>query len=337
MLRHAQDKFKNRFTGGRTQPSMDGGKAIGILFCVIFLLWTATGFYTVQPGENAVILTFGKLTDVKKDTGLGYHLPWPIQESETEAVASNRQINIGFSGDGTNDNPVESVMLTSDENIVNIHFSIFWHVSDIGKYKYEIQNPDDTVKKVAESAMREVIGHTKIQDALTEGRGEIETSTRDLMQKVLDDYNSGVAIIRVQLLSVDPPQPVVDAFNDVQRARTEQERKKNEAEAYRNNIVPVAQGKAAAVLAEAEAYKAATVAKAQGDAARFNSVYEAYAQAKDITQKRIYLDTMQEILKNSRKIIIGDDRGAPVLPYLQLDTKGNAKLTPPPPAPADAQ
>lgn len=333
MLRSAQDKFKNRFNGGRpgNGAGLEPARVFGILLVVVLLFWIATGFYTVQPGENAVILTFGKLTDTKTEAGLGYHMPWPIQESITEPVSANRQLNVGFGGDTSNDLPQESVMLTGDENIVNIHFSIFWHVSDAAKYLFEVQNPDDTVKKVAESAMREVIGHTKIQDALTEGRGQIETSTRDLMQKTLDEYNSGVSIIRVQLLSVDPPQPVVDAFNDVQRARTDQERMKNEAEAYSNNIVPVAKGEAGAVLQKAEAYKAATIAKAEGDAARFNSVYKAYSEAKDVTQKRMYLETMQQILASSRKIILGDDKGAPVLPYLQLDAKGARIPAPPQP------
>jgi len=334
MLRQAQDKFKNRFGGGgyngdRGNPQMETGKALGILAVVVLLLWAATGFYTVQPQEDAVILTFGKVTDMKSDAGLGYHLPWPVQEAITVPVARTNQLNIGVNSDGS-DNPTESSMLTGDENIVDIHFSVFWNISDARQYLFDIQQPvEATVQKVAESAMREIIGHTTILSALTEGRADIESKTKELMQKMLDDYHAGVTVNSVQLLSVDPPQPVVDAFNDVQRARTEQERMKNEAEAYRNNVVKVAEGDASAITKEAEGYKESVVKRAEGDADRFVSVYKAYADAKDVTQKRMYLETMQEILKKSRKVMLGGDKA--VLPYLQLDTKGAVAV---PPAPA---
>ncbi|MDE1151924.1 MAG: FtsH protease activity modulator HflK [Micavibrio sp.] len=335
MLRNAQDKFKNRFgggnMGGRGAGSMETGRALAILAVVVVLFWAATGFYQVAPQEDAVILRFGQVTGTNVNPGLDWHIPWPVEEAITVPVSRTNQLNIGFNASGGGDNPSESAMLTGDENIVNIHFSVFWNIGDAKKYLFEIQAPvEGTVQKVAESAMREIIGHTEILKALTEGRADIEVKTKELMQKMLDDYNSGVVVNSVQLLSVDPPQPVVDAFNDVQRARTEKERAKNEADAYANDIVPRAKGAAKKITIDAEAYKAATVAKAQGDAARFDSVYTAYAQSKDVTHNRMYLDTMQDVMKNSRKIIVGSDKGLPVLPYLPLDGKGRV-TTPPAP------
>lgn len=330
MLRQAQDKFKNTFGGKRPTTDLDPSKAILLLLLLVFVLWMGTGFYTVQPQENALILTFGKVTDTKTEAGLGYHLPSPIQDDIKVAVARNNQLDIGFTsaGGARSDNPRESMMLTGDANIVNIHFSVRWHIGDAKQYTFDIEGPDATVKKVAESAMREIIGRTEIQKAMTEGRQDIETKTKDLTQKVLDEYKSGVIVNSVQLLSVDPPGPVVDAFNDVQRARTDKARAKNEAETYQNDIVPRAKGDAQKIIQDASAYKSAVMAKAQGDAERFTSIYNAYAQSKDITQKRIYLETMQDVLKNSRKIIVGDDKG--VMPWLALDGKNASRLPPQP-------
>jgi modulator of FtsH protease HflK len=333
MLRQAQHKFRSTFGGKRPGGDIAPGKAILALIGLLAVLWLATGFYTVQPDEDAVILTFGKVTGTQAEAGLGYTLPYPIQEAIKVNVEEIRKVDVGFErGAGAAaDNPQESAMLTGDENIVNIHFTVFWRVVDAGKYMFSIYDPDSTVGKVAESAMREIIGRTPIQRALTEGRAEIESGTRELMQKMLDDYSSGVAVNSVQLLSVDPPPPVVDAFNDVQRARTDRERLRNEAETYRNDIVPRARGQAQKTVQDAGAYKEAVISKATGDADRFLSVYEAYATSKDVTQKRIYIETMQEVLQNSRKIIMGDPNGSGVLPWLQVDPKSASTRIPPQP------
>ncbi|MEZ0224465.1 MAG: FtsH protease activity modulator HflK [Alphaproteobacteria bacterium] len=326
MLRQAQDKFKNTFGGRRPTSDLDPGKAVLLLIFLVFMIWMGTGFYTVQPQENALILTFGKVTDTKTEAGLGYHFPSPIQDDIKVPVSVNNQLDIGFSsaGGARSDNPRESMMLTGDANIVNIHFSVRWHIGDAKQYTFDIEGADGTVKKVAESAMREIIGRTEIQKAMTEGRQDIETNAKKLTQDVLDEYKSGVIINSIQLLSVDPPAPVVDAFNDVQRARTDKETAKNEAEKYQNDIVPRAKGDAQKIIQDAGAYKSAVMAKAQGDAERFNSVYTAYAVSKDVTQKRIYLETMQDVLKNSKKIIVGDDKG--VMPWLSLDGKSASRL-----------
>ncbi len=336
MLRQAQDKFGGLF-GGKS-PN-EGKKGISLLVLIIAALWLGTGFYRVLPGENVVLLTFGKWTSTRSEAGAGYHMPWPIQTVMAVNVAFDRRVEVGFrdqppsriAGEATEKNNVlsESQMLTGDENIVDIDFVVMWRVSDAKNYLFQIRDPETTVKKVAESAMRETIGRSAIQKALTEGRADIEARTKDLMQKMLDGYQSGIVINSVQLLRVDPPAPVVDAFDDVQRARADKERTKNEAETYRNDIVPRARGDAQKLLQDAEAYKAAVLSKATGEAARFLSVYDAYVEAKDVTTKRIYIETMQQVMQNSKKIVLEDGKSGPVLPYLPLDSlQGRAKAAP---------
>jgi membrane protease subunit HflK len=326
MLRQAQDKFGTIFGN---KPSGDGKKGLGLVLLIALVFWLATGFYRVLPGENVIILTFGKWTATRTDAGAGYHIPWPIQSIMSVNVAFDRRVEIGFrdqppsriAGEVNEKNNIssESQMLTGDENIVDIDFVVMWHIGDAKNYLFKIRDPETTVKKVAESAMRETIGRSPIQKALTEGRADIEARTKDLMQKMLDDYQSGVLINSVQLLSVNPPAPVVDAFDDVQRARADKERAKNEADTYRNDIVPRARGDAQKLLQDAEAYKQAVLSKAQGEAARFLSVYAAYAEAKDVTLKRIYIETMQQVMQNSKKVVLGDSKSGAILPYLPLD------------------
>jgi membrane protease subunit HflK len=231
----------------------------------------------------------------------------------------------GPRGGATRQVPEEALMLTGDENIVDINFTVFWVIKDAKAYLFNIRAPDATVKSAAESAMREVIGETQIAQALAEGRGKIETDTHKLLQGILDDYGAGIEVTQLQLLKVDPPGPVIDAFRDVQRALADRERLRNEAEAYRNDIVPKARGAAAAVKQEAEAYRQEIIARAQGDADRFTSVYRAFKAAQDVTLQRLYLETMEEVLKNSNKVII--DKSAQgssgVLPYLPLPALGS--------------
>ena len=352
ILRQAQDKLGKMFGTGRKSTSDEGKKGLGFLFLLIAVLWLATGFYIVKPGDNVVLLTFGKWESTRSAPGLGYHIPWPVQTVTAVDVAFERRLEIGFrdrtSTDKVDAAPLrdnvsaESRMLTGDENIIDLDFIVLWKISDAKNYLFRIRDPEGTVKSVAESAMSATIGRTPIQTAMTEGRATIEASTKELMQKMLDNYQSGVVITGVQLLSVDPPAQVVDAFDDVQRARADMERAKNEAETYANNIVPVAKGDAQKQLQEAAAYKEAVISKAKGEAARFNSVYEAYAQAKDVTEKRIYIETMEQIMKNSKKVLVGEGKGGAVLPYLALGAQGGtaggeSKLAPvPAPLPAAA-
>jgi len=333
MLKEAQDRFGKMFSGGNgSSPSSKG--SIGILLIILLILWGITGFYRVLPEEHGVILTFGKWTDTKTSPGLKYHAPWPIQAVQKVNVTFERRIQVGFTDKTSsrrfnrstneigslNDVPAESLMVTGDENIIDIDFVATWQISDAGKYLFEIRNPEQTIKKVAESAMREIIGRTPIQPALTEARGDIQVKTRELMQHMLDAYNSGVNINEVQLQKVDPPSQVVDAFDDVQRARADKERLRNEAETYRNDIIPIARGEAEKLKQEAEAYKQSVINIATGDAERFLSVYKAYSVSKDVTRTRMYIETMQKILSKSNKVIIDNDKdGMGVMPYLPLD------------------
>ena len=209
-------------------------------------------------------------------------------------------------------------MLTGDENIVDIDFSVFWLINDAGKFLFNVQAPELTVKSAAETAMRESIGQGGLQSILTEGRTEIEEQTRSIIQEILDEYGTGITITQVQTQKADPPDQVIDAFRDVQAARADMERSKNEAQAYANDVIPRARGEAAKILQAAEAYKKEVVAKAEGEASRFLSIYTEYAKAKEVTQERMYLETMEQVLADINKIIIDKDSGSGVVPYLPL-------------------
>jgi membrane protease subunit HflK len=336
MLRQAQNRFKNKF-GGTVHGGGGNGRTIGFLLLLVLLLWLGSGFYLIQPQENAAVLTFGKLTAIRKDPGLSYHLPYPVQDVEKRDVKKNNQMDIGFTQSGSAgpvvDRPEQSMMLTSDPsgdpNIVKVHFVVIWHIGDLGKYLFEIGDPEGTLQKVSESAMREIMGRTPIQKAMTDGRDEIQIDSQHLMQKMLDEYQSGIQIDSVQLQSVDPPDQVVDAFNDVQRARNDKERLKNEALSYSNDILPKAKGQAEKIIKDAEAYKESIIKKATGNADRFNLVYSAYAKSKDVTGERMYLDTMEDVLKKNRKVIVtgGDAKNIPLLPFMQIAPAAGGDMT----------
>ncbi len=322
LLRQAQNNFSSTF-GKSKRPGQAGG--FGFLFLIALGLWLASGIYRVLPEENAVILTFGKWTETRTQAGLGYHMPWPIQDATKVNVAFERRVEIGVHNAprtiADKDKPADTQnqMLTGDENIVDIDFVAMWRVNDAKNYLFEIRDPENTIKKVAESAMREIIGREPIQRTLTEGRADIEQRARELMQKILNDYKSGITVTGVQLLRADPPSPVVDAFDDVQRARADKERAKNEAETYQNDIVPRARGEAQKTLQEAGAYKQAIIDRATGDAARFSSVYRAYAAAPDVTRKRIYIETMQDVVANAKKLLSTGAQAPVVMPYFPFE------------------
>jgi membrane protease subunit HflK len=224
----------------------------------------------------------------------------------------------GFGSTGVADVSEESLMLTGDENIVNIDFSVFWVIKDAGKFLFKIQDPSTVVKAASETAMREVIAKSNIQSILTEGRSKIEIETQEIIQSILDEYESGIQITQVQTQKADPPDQVIDAFRDVQAARADMERSKNEAEAYRNDVIPRARGEAAKILQAAEAYKKKVVAQAEGEASRFIAIYNEYAQAKVVTQERMYLETMEKVLADIDKVIIDKNASSGVVPYLPL-------------------
>lgn len=307
----------------------------------LVILWLASGFYQVQTNEQGVVLRFGKYVDTT-DAGLHYHLPYPIESVTKVNITQERSINLGESeaynasnvasisdakSNSSYNNQLrsftESHMLTGDENIVDINMDIVWKIKDAKDYLFNIRNPDQTVRVASQSVLREIVGQSEMQPIITGDRGKVEDDTKEELQKVLDEFGSGVEIVRVKLQKADPPKQVVDAFNEVQRAKADLERFKNEAEAYRNEVLPKARGEAAKLQQEAEAYKAAVINKAQGDAERFLSVYNAYKSGKEVTTKRLYLETMENVLQKSDKVILDpSSKGGNVLPYLPLN---NAK------------
>jgi len=331
IIREFQEKIKKFLPGG----SSSGGKQTILVLIILGFVWLASGLYRVGPDEQGVVLRFGKFIKTTQP-GLHYHIPVPIETVLTPKVTKVNRIDIGFrserdsgfsTGGGVADVPQESLMLTGDENIVNIDFSVFWLIKDAGKFLFEIQDPEGTVKAAAETAMREVIAKSKIQPVLTEGRALIEIETQEIIQSILDEYNSGIQITQVQTQKADPPDQVIDAFRDVQAARADMERSKNEAEAYANDVIPRARGEAAKIMQGAEAYKQRVVAASEGEASRFISIYNEYAKAKVVTQERMYLETMEKVLADIDKVIIDKNSGSGVVPYLPLPELGKKKVT----------
>ncbi|MDJ1158577.1 FtsH protease activity modulator HflK [Chelatococcus sp. SYSU_G07232] len=323
LLRRSQDRLKTILPGGPVS-----GRGIALIGLAAVALWLTTGFYTVRPDEVGLNLIFGRYVG-KTAEGLRYNLPYPVGSVLKPRVTTVNTIEIGLrTGDTTRrisaprDVLEESLMLTGDENIVDIDFTVQWQVSPDKPehYVFNLQNPDAAIKAVAESTMREVVGRRNIQQILTTDRGAIEAEVKQLMQETLNQYGAGVEIRLVQLQKVDPPAQVIDAFRDVQAARQDQDRVRNEAETYASRVVPEARGRAAGIIQEAEAYKQRTVAEAQGAASRFTQVYEEYRKAPDITRQRMFLETMERVFGGMDKVIIDQKgNGQGVVPYLPLN------------------
>jgi modulator of FtsH protease HflK len=308
-------------------------------------VWGISGFFSVDPDELGVVLRFGQAVRVVKP-GLNYHLPYPVESVLKPQVTRVNRIDIGIRGteDGGLRRPTtnreieaESLMLTGDENIVDVDFSVFWLIKPDGAedFLFNIQDPVGTVKAVAESAMREVVGHSEIEPILTGARATTESAVQDLMQKTLDSYGAGIQITQVQLQKVDPPAQVIDSFRDVQAARSDAERAQNEAQTYANRIVPEARGRAAKITQDADAYKSQIVAEATGQSARFLKIYDEYKKAPDITRQRMYLETMERLFGGTDKIILdsGQNGVVPYLPLNELIRPQGGRAAAPPAAP----
>jgi len=333
LLRRSQDRLRRVLPGGGPGRRLSPPTLIAIIALVV--AFAAYFFFTfrVAQNEEGVVLRFGAYNR-DAQPGLNFRLPYPIETVYTPEVTTINRVTVGTSGtsgDG-NDIPEESLMLTGDENIVDINFTVFWKIDDAAKYIFNMQDPDGTVKAVAESAMREVIGQSNIADVLTQAREVTEANVEKLIQQTLDEFGAGVEITQVQLLKVDPPAEVIASFRDVQAARADQERIQNQAQTYANQVVPEAKGRASQITAAASAYHDQVIAEAQGGADRFEKVYESYVAAPEVTRKRMYLETMENVLGNINKVIV-DDKAAKtgVVPYLPLD-----QLTPNMTAPAPA-
>ena len=321
LIKNLQDKINKFLPGGAS----GGGKPIVFGLTILVIVWALSGLYRVLPDEQGVVLRFGKFVTTTQP-GLNYHIPFPVESVLTPKVTKVNRIDIGFRSErdsgftssGVADVPEESLMLTGDENIVNIDFSVFWVIKDAGNFLFKIQDPEGTVKAAAETAMREVIARNNIQPILTEGRSQIEIDASEIIQNILDEYQSGIQITQVQTQKADPPDQVIDSFRDVQAARADMERSKNEAEAYANDVIPRARGEAEKILQAAEAYKKEVVAKAEGEASRFTAIFNEYKNAKQVTQERMYLETMEKVLADIDKVIIEKNAGSGVVPYLPL-------------------
>ena len=321
MLKRGQDKVKQVMHGGGIPGPLLF--LVAIVACAI-IAWQAF-FFRVNPDELGVVMRFGKFIE-QYPPGLHFRWPYPIDEVRLPKVTRQNIIEIGMRSTstgrvagGTRNERGESLMLTGDENIVDIEFVVFWRIKDAAEYLFNIQNPDTTVKEVAESAMREVVGQSKIQPILTQERQKTEQAVLQLMQRTLDSYGAGIRIDQVQLQKVDPPAEVIDAFRDVQAARADKERLQNEAYGYANKVVPEARGEAERTLQAAEGYKQQVTNDATGQTARFLQVYDQYKKAPDVTRKRMYLETMERVLAGTDKIILDSKGGQGVVPYLPLD------------------
>ena len=307
LLRRGQDRLQQLLPGGHFS-----GMGIALVLIGALAIWGLSGFFRVQSEELGVVLRFGKHVRTVQP-GLNYHLPYPIETVLLPKALRVSTISIGMTliedparrGRTMRDVPEESLMLTGDENIVDVDFTVLWRIKPdgVGNYLFNIQNPEGTVKAVAESAMREVVGRSNIQPILTGARTTNEAAVQELMQKTLDSYGSGILVTQVQMQKVDPPAQVIDAFRDVQAARADLERLQNEAQTYANRVVPEARGRAAQILQVAEGYKEQAVAEAKGQSARFLKVYDEYKKAPDVTRQRIYLETMERILGGSEKLV----------------------------------
>lgn len=321
LIRKSQESFKGMFGNG----SGDGNnkKVTIVIGLIALVLWAASGVYFVKPDELGVVLRFGKYHRTT-EPGPNYHLPYPVETVIIPSVTSVNKLEVGYrSGRSERQSrglSKESLMLTGDRNIINVDFEVQWKIDSVApqNFLFNVRNPSELMKPVAESAMREVIGQQKLTDVLTTAQSEIAENTKSIMQQMLDNYKAGIEVIAVNLSRPDVPTPVIDEFQDVKRAEQDKETAESVAEGYRNDILPKAKGRAVEMIQQATAYKNKVVAEAEGNAARFLSVYNEYKSAKNVTRKRMYYETMEEIMGGMNKIII-DDKSGGVLPYLPLD------------------
>jgi membrane protease subunit HflK len=304
--------------GGGFSPDMRGaGIGIGLIAAIVLFLWLVSGFFIVQEGQTGVVMTFGKYSHMTP-AGFNWRWPYPIQSHEIVNVSQVRTVEVGYRSSVRNKQPRESLMLTDDENIIDIQFAVQYRLKNASDWVFNNRDREDMVRQVAESAIREIVGHSKMDFVLYEGREKVALDVGQLMQQVLDHYKSGVQITNVTMQGVQPPEQVQAAFDDAVKAGQDRERQKNEGQAYANDVIPKARGAASRLLQEAEAYRSRVVATAQGDASRFKQVLVEYQKAPAVTRDRMYLETMQQIFSNTTKIMI-DSKGGNNLLYLPLD------------------
>jgi membrane protease subunit HflK len=325
--------------GGAEPPSRmpsnaQFGGGAGVLIAIAFALWLASGFFIVVEGQRAVVLTFGKFSE-EAGPGLRWRMPWPIQTHENVNLAQVRSVEVGYRNSVKTKVAKEALMLTDDENIVDVQIAVQYLVKDAKDYLFNNRRPDDSVLQAAETALREVVGKSKMDFVLNQGQ-RIADDSAPLMQTILDRYKTGIQISKVNMQNAQPPEQVQNAFDDAQKAGQDRERQKNEGEAYFNDVVPKARGVAQRLKLEAEGYRARVIATAEGDASRFKQVLTEYAKAPAVTRERIYLDTMQQIYTSTSKVML-DYKGGGNLLYLPLDKLMQQAAVPLPDASAAAR
>jgi membrane protease subunit HflK len=320
--RRLNELFGRRGGGGdRPPPSAPSGRMLGggagVLIALVLGVWLASGFYIVDAASRGVVLTFGRYSE-ETNPGLRWRLPYPLQSHELVNLASLRTLEVGYRNSVKTKVLKESLMLTDDENIVDLQFAVQYIVRDAKDFLFNIKRPDETAMQAAESAMREIIGKSKMDAILYESREAIQISTQQLMQQILDRYKTGITVSRITIQSAQPPEQVQAAFDDAVKAGQDRERQKNEGQAYARDVIPKASGTASRLKEEAEGYKQRVMANADGEASRFRQVLAEYAKAPAITRERIYIETMQQVLSSTSKIIV-DTKGSGNLLYLPLD------------------
>ncbi|GAB3250066.1 protease modulator HflK [Chitinimonas naiadis] len=332
IIRQFTNKLKQFFGGRPSRPSEPGpggandGKAllggVGVVAGVVIVLWVASGFYVVDAREESVVLRFGRYVQTT-DSGLHWRMPWPIEQNEIVKLSENRSVEVGFQGSTKNRVASESLMLTQDQNILDMQLEVQYDIKDAKDFVFNNASADsdgrDIVKQVAETSIREIVGRNKVDFVLNEGRSQIAADSTRLIQNLLDAYGSGIRVIRVNINDVQPPEEVQAAFADAVKAGQDKVKQTNEGIAYANDVIPKARGTAARLLQEADGYKQRVIAEAEGNAARFKQVATEYAKAPQVTRDRMYLDTMQQILSNTSKVLVDQKSGSGNLLYLPLD------------------
>lgn len=337
-------RFRQKLPGmGGGRGGRDGGGrqfqgGAMLLAGLVLLVWLASGFYIVDASQRGVVLRFGKYVETTQP-GPQWHLPYPIESVEIVNLSQVRTLEVGYRNNVRNKVLKESLMLTEDENIIDLQFAVQYVLSDPTEYLFNNRGPDESVMQAAESAIREVVGKNKMDFVLYSGREQVAVSVQELTQAILDRYKTGIAISKVTMQQAQPPEQVQAAFDDAVKAGQDRERQINEGQAYANDVVPKASGTASRLLQEAEGYKQRVIANAEGEASRFRQVHAEYRRAPAVTRERIYLETMQQVYSNASKVYV-DQKGGNNLLFLPLDRllqMGAASAEPGAPATADAQ
>lgn len=323
LMRQIGERFRGRF-GGAGGPGRGG--LLAAVAGVAFAAWALSGIYMVQPDQEAVVTRFGAYAR-SEGPGLRYHLPGPIENVEKVSVTALNRLDVG--GQGASSVPEESLMLTGDENIVDLNFSVQWRISDAARYLFRLADPEAAVKMTAESAMREVIGKAKLQQILTTGRGDVQNQAAELMQRTLDAWGAGVTVVEVQIRTANPPPEVIASFREVANAGQDAEAATNEANTYRNRVINEAKGDAARITQAAQAYREQVVREAQGEAERFDAIMVEYRRAPAVTRQRLYTETMEQILRASNKVVVDTPKGGTAPIVLPPDLLRGRVQTPP--------